>query len=189
MHENISNFASILEQAVVRNQLYREAAVKVFSQLKNDGENELVARWIRTHIFAHGLFGNPKEDTNKWFLDATQTEAMARDLAMTWRTQHLSGKLIPCRWDLQPIYTMVDMEIWDEPCRSLLDTALADDRALDGFTLMLYGGAYATGKDTIGKMCTLGKYLERANSRLSSSASIHMTVSVALQKAVGRGAS
>jgi energy-coupling factor transporter ATP-binding protein EcfA2 len=165
MHEKIYNFAEILEGAVGRNKSYRDIAVKIFSQLKSDGENELVALWLRTHVFAHNLFGN-RRDQGKWFLDASQTEAMTRELAATWRSQHLSGKLIPCRWDLQPVYTMVDMNVWDEPCRNLLDELLDDNNALDGFTLMLYGGPYSTGRDIVGKMCDLSRYLERAKARL-----------------------
>ena len=191
MHEKIHNFAEILEGAVGRNKSYRDIAVNIFSQLKSDGENELVARWLRTHAFAHNLFGNRSDQgrsTDKWFLDASQTEAMTCELAATWRSQHLSAKLIPCRWDLQPVYTMVDMNVWDEPCRNLLDELLDDNNALDGFTLMLYGGPYSTGRDTVGKMCDLSRYLERAKARLQPDTDIDPSVRTALQKAIGRGA-
>lgn len=83
---------------------------------------------------------------------------------------------------------MVDMEVWDEPCRRALDELLVDDRALDAFTLLLYGGAFTVSRETVGRLCTLDRYLERATARLSSGADIHQTVRVALQKAVGRGA-
>ena len=43
MYEKINNFPSILEQAINRNKENREAAAKVFSQLKGDSESELVA--------------------------------------------------------------------------------------------------------------------------------------------------
>jgi energy-coupling factor transporter ATP-binding protein EcfA2 len=190
MHEKIYNFAEILERAAGRNKDYRDTAVKIFSQLKSDGENELVALWLRTHVFAHSLFGNRSDQgrsPDKWFLDASQTEAMTRELAATWRSQHLSGKLIPCRWDLQPVYTMVEMDVWDKPCRNLLDELLDDNNALDGFTLMLYGGAYSTGRDTVGKMCDLSRYLERAKARLKPGTDIDPSVRTAMQKVVGRG--
>lgn len=34
---------------------------------------------------------------------------------------------------------MLDTAIWDNPCRKVLDDELAEDRALDAFTLMLFG--------------------------------------------------
>lgn len=188
MHEKIHNLAEILEESVRRAPDSRESAVKIFSQLMSDGESELVARWIRSHFFVWGLYGNRSESTNKWFLNSTQTETVARELATKWRTEQLSGKLVSCRWDLQPVDTMVDMGIWDTPCRSGLDQSLSEQRALDGFTLMLYGGAYVTGRETLGKMCDLEKYLERVKSRLESTTSIEPTVRVALKKAAGRGA-
>ena len=43
-----------------------------------------------------------------------------------------------------PVYTMINTEIWDDLCRKSLDGALSDDRALDAFTLMLYGAHYTT---------------------------------------------
>jgi hypothetical protein len=186
MHEKISNLASILEQAVNRNKDNREAAVRVFSHLKGDDETELVAHWIRTHVFAHKLFGH-SGGAEKSFLDYSQTTAMVRELTTTWRTQHLAGDLIPCRWDLQPVYTIVDADLWDDHCRKLLDEMLAeDDKVLDAFALMLYGGPYSTDRDMVGKICNLEKFLQRANSRLSTSAPLEATARVALQKAVGR---
>jgi energy-coupling factor transporter ATP-binding protein EcfA2 len=188
MHEKIYNFANILEQAVRRDKKYAAVAVKIFSQLRSDGESELIACWLRSHLFAFMLYGNKQQSSDKAFLNLDQTEALARELTGRWRSEHLSGKLLPCRWDLQPAYSMADMGVWDEPCRGALDESLADNRALDGFTLLLYGGVYTVSRETVGKLCTLEKYLERANSRLNSGAELHETVRVALQKAVGRGA-
>jgi hypothetical protein len=188
MHEKIKNIASILEQAVNRNKGKREAAANVFSHLKSDGESELIATWIRTHVFAHNLFGNRGEGDDRSFLDYSQTTAMVRELVTQWRTQHLAGKLLPCQWDLQPVYTMVDADAWDDPCRKLLDEMMGDDdKALDAFTLMLYGGPYSTGREMVSKICNLEAYLRNAATRLNASTDIDATVKVALQKAVGRG--
>lgn len=184
MHEKIRNFVSILEQAVKRDQKYRKIAANVFKNLRNAKEKELVAYWLRSHFFAFGLHGCEKRGDNTWFLDQEQTEAVARDLTAAWRGDHLAGKLLPCRWDLQPVYTMVDMGVWDEPCRQSLDETLEHDDALDGFSLMLYGGAFTTDRATIGKMCSLEMFLDRAKSRLKSTDGIHESVQVALKKAV-----
>jgi hypothetical protein len=187
MHETIRNFVSILEDAVKRDGNFREVARKVFTNLRNSGENELVAYWIRSHFFAHGLYGCEKRSGDASFLNQEQTEAIARELGAKWRVEHLSGKLLPCRWDLQPLYTMVNMGIWDDLCRGTLDEALVDDKALDGFTLLLYGGAYTIDREMLGKMCSLKKYLDRAKSRLDSRSDIHESIQVALRKAVGGG--
>jgi hypothetical protein len=162
-------------------------AVAVFSNLMSAEEDELTAYWLRSHIFAHRLFGNPTGRDNTSFLDKDQTLAMARQKSIAWRAIHMAGKLIPCRWDLQPVYTMIDMGVWDDQCRQLVDTALADNRAVDGLTLMLYGSYYTTGEDTIAKLCSYDLYAKRATERLEASADPpHESVLVALRKAVGR---
>jgi len=140
MHEVVQTFAEILERCVIRNPEFATTATSVFSNLCNADENELVSCWIRRQIFRHGLFGRELRSENASILDAEQTKAMALDLSHGWRSLHLSGKLIPCRWDLMPVYTMLDTGVWDEPCLKALDAVLVDDRALDAFTLMLFVG-------------------------------------------------
>ena len=98
----------------------------------------------------------------------------------------MSEKLIPCRWDLMPVYTMLDTGIWDDPCRKALDEVLKDDRALDAFTLMLYGGANTVGKESVEKMCSYDEYIRRVEARLAST-NLHETVRIALGKAKDGG--
>jgi hypothetical protein len=183
------NFASVLERAVMHDERMQPIAAKVFTDLRNADESVLTAFWLRHHVFMHGLFGNKKEGTKGAFLNQEQTEALAREMSIACRTLHLSGKLIPCRWDLQPLYTMVDIGIWDDQCRNLLDQALNDDRALEGFTLMLYGGHYTTGTELVEKICTLDSYVARVKARLAApgATTSHETVLAALKRAAKGG--
>ena len=63
------------------------------------------------------------------------------------------------------------------------------DRALDGFTLMLFGGNYMAETSTVAKICSYETYVDRAQNRLTSATAseLHETVRMALQKAVDRG--
>lgn len=187
MHEALRGLAAVLEQAVRRNPGLREQATTVFTNLRGSGDSELAAYWLRTHFFVYGLFGREQRGGEAWFLSAKQTEALAQEMAHDWRLEHLSGKLIPCRWDLQTVYTMVDTEVWDDPCRKALEEGLADDRGLDGFTLMLFGGPFSTEQSTVGKICNYESYLERVRLRLNSNKTnkIHESVRVAFRKALG----
>lgn len=185
IYEALRDLADVLRNAVRRQQNLRENAAAVFRNLRNR-DSELTAYWIRSHIFAYGLFGRERRESNDWFLNQEQTEALAVDMAREWRGLRLSGKLIPCHWDLQTVYTMLDTEVWDDPCRTALTDMLSDDRALDGFTLMLFGGVFSTERSTIEKMLSYESYIERARLRLNSDA-VHETVRVALRKAVGDG--
>lgn len=182
MHEIVQNLAEILENCVRRNPDFQETATKIFVNLKNQEEDELVPSWLRRQVFRHGLYGHLKHPENAAILTAEQTDAVANDLSHRWRTEHLSGKLIPCRWDLTPIYTMLDTGIWDDPCRRALDAELNDQRVVDGLTLMLYGGIYFTDQETISKICTYDQYRAKVDMRLKSD-NIEASLRVALVKA------
>ncbi|MGW1425742.1 KAP family P-loop NTPase fold protein [Bradyrhizobium manausense] len=182
MHEVVQNLAEVLERCVRRNPSFQGKATTIFSNLRNQGEDELTALWLRRQIFLHGLFGRDRRSENAPILTDQQTEAVAKDMSHNWRTQHLSRKLIPCRWDLSPLYTMLDTGIWDDPCRKVLDDELADDRALDAFTLMLFGGNYTNGRETVEQMCSYDPYMARVEARLAS-IDLHETVRVAMEKA------
>jgi hypothetical protein len=188
MRESIRGLATVLERAVVRKPEFRKNALEVFNNLRSAGESELTARWLRLHLFVYGLYGKEKRGGDAWFLNAEQTEALARDMANTWRPEHLSGKLIPCRWDLQPVYTMIDTGIWDDLCRKILNETLAEVRAIDGFTLMLFGGAFTTDKSTIAAMCDYDSYIKRVQERLDSTKSTELdeTVRVACGRFLGK---
>jgi hypothetical protein len=184
MHEVIGSFADILERCVRHNPGFAKTATSVFSNLRNSDEDDLVSLWLHRQIFLHGLFGRELRSQNARILDAEQTKAVALDLSHKWRSLHLSGNLIPCRWDLTPVYTMLDTGLWDEPCRKALDGVLGDTRALDAFTLMLYGGAHTVDKSLVEKMCSYEEYGRRIGVRLASP-DLHETVRTALVRAKG----
>lgn len=182
MHEVVQSLAEVLERCVLRNPTFQKTARTIFTNLRNQDEDELAALWLRRQIFLHGLFGRERRPENALILTAEQTDAVAKDMSHNWRTQHLSRKLIPCRWDLSPLYTMLDTGIWDDPCGKVLDEELAEDRALDAFTLMLFGGNYTNGRETVEKMCSYDPYIARVEARLAVT-DLHETVRVALEKA------
>jgi hypothetical protein len=178
-------FSSVLERAVLINDDLRTKAGTVFTNLRNLDGDVLTAFWLRHHFFRHGLFGNSERTNYGAFLTREQTEALARDMAVRWKSLHWAGKLVPCRWDLQPVFSMVDMSIWDDKCRQLLDEVLNDDRALDGFTLMLYGQGFTTGSETVEKICSWDAYRLRVVARLASPKinEADESVQIALKKA------
>jgi len=182
MHEVVQNLAEVLERCVLRNPSFQTAAATIFTNLRNQGEDELTAHWLRRQIFLHGLFGRDRRSDNALILTDKQTEAVAEDMSHNWRTLHLSGRLIPCRWDLSPIYTMLDTGMWDDPCREALDRELADDHAVDALTVLLFGGAYTNGRETVEKMCSYNPYIARVDARLAAG-NLHETVRVAIEKA------
>ncbi|WP_316234156.1 KAP family NTPase [Bradyrhizobium sp. SZCCHNR1098] len=185
MHEILQKLSDILMDRVKRDPAFKETATKIFVNLKSQGDGVLTALWLRRHISGYGLYEQEKQQEKALFLTAEQTEAMTKDLSHGWRTEHLSGRLIPCRWDLMPIYTMINTGIWDEPCRKALDEQLEKSEAVDGLTLMLYGSIYSTEKEIVAKICDYENYRSKVKSRLANE-DLDLTVRAALNKALGK---
>ena len=189
MHETVQSFADILERASSENDDVRVEAAQVFRYLCADGESELVANWLRAHFFIYGLFGRNKRGGNKWFLTEKETVDVAESLAKNWRDQHLQGLLIPCRWSLQTVYTLIDVGVWDDECRIKLLTALEDERAFFGLALMLFGGHFSSEKLTIENIIGYEEFMGRAQKIADSNkfGNLHESVRSAIGKAVSGG--
>ena len=83
---------------------------------------------------------------------------------------------------------MVDIGIWDIPCRDKLNEALKTDEVVDGLTLMLFGANFATGQDFIEKLCGYERYISRVQQRIDSKKKdeLDKSLSLALEKALSR---
>lgn len=83
------------------------------------------------------------------------------------RVKHLAGQLIPCRWDLMAVYTMVDTSEWDGECRKALEDVLQFNEVVDSLTLLFYGAGYTTDKTTVEKVVGYDQYIKRVRERLT----------------------
>jgi hypothetical protein len=185
MHSIIHDVAGLLDRALHRQPNLTDVAARIFTNLRSN-DDVLTAIWLRSHIFRHNLFGQTNQGDRVLFLTADQTKALALDFSKEMRPKQLSGTLIPCRYDLQPVYTMIDVGEWDDPCKNVLQSNIENGPALDGFTLMLYGGNYSTGRSTIEKMCSYDFYLSKVKARVESPefGQLHESVRLALKKAL-----
>jgi hypothetical protein len=182
-------FIELLVGTTERSDTMRSEVRDLFNVLIEQREMELAPHLLRSQIHAHGLFGN-RQQNGKGFLSREDTQRAAEKLSESWRDMHLSGNLLPSIWSLQPVYTMIDTGKWDQQCRSVVDTLIQEDAALDSFTLMMYGAYYSTDKSTVEKICSYDNYVKRVNERVSKQglrSEVHSSVMVALEKALRGG--
>ena len=168
MHKVIRNLAAVMENAVLRNEAeFAPIARDVFTMLRAADENVLTAVWLRSHLFCYGLFGKARQYNNiRTFLEDQETERGIRAMSSVLRERHLKGELLAWRWDLQPVYTMVDGGAWDLSCQRAMEDALVDPKALDGLTLMLFGGGFSVDRAMMQRMCSIDGYLDLVRARL-----------------------
>lgn len=133
-------------------------------------------------MFHHGLFGYTSSDRGRVFLERGEAEQIARDTAAKYRDQHLTGRFLWTLWELDPVYTMIDTDAWDDACRERLSGFFQDPRAVDALTLMFFGRHYTTGRGTISKFVDLETYFAAVERRLADEG-MHESVRLALKKA------
>lgn len=154
----------------------------LISRLDSMGDVTFTSYVLRVHVHLHGLFGWKKRENETPFLTEEVTKSLVKSQSSTFRDKHLTSNWVASLLHLSPIYNMIDVGLWDEECRNRLDTILSRPEALDGFTLLLYGGGYSTDSKDLKKVLNSSSYLERVNRRLKDSG-IDSTVEAALRKA------
>lgn len=180
-----SSFAELFERKFETSPPFREHAESIIRHFIQINEKELMPAWLRTHLFAHRLFGNRGGTTEKFLLPAQETQDAIEVLCQQWRKEHFAGELLQSRWSLQTVYSMIDAEAWDAECKELLVSWMSEDAVVDGICLFLFGSYYSTGYETVEAFCGVDFLLRRANERLSSSDNLDPSLRVALKKAVG----
>jgi hypothetical protein len=178
--------APLIWQGLKSAQLRADEAKSIFEVLVANDDLHLAPVWLQEHFRIHGLFGY-KQEQRPAFLTANETEAAAWRMARAHRRLHRRGTLLPALWVMNPIWNMVDIDAWDDACRTKLDRALKGDEALDGFTLLVFGGDRSGDKASLQGICDYDAYIKRAKARLAKldQAATEPSLVAALSKAVG----
>lgn len=186
MPEVARTFANLFMEMAKKSKAFEAQAGTLVARLIEVEDVTLTSILIRTHIHAHGLFGRPKRDDQKRFLSSERTKQFAWTTSERDRDRHLEGNWLSGQWHAQPIYTMIDAAVWEGACRSKLTKELDNPRALDCFTVMLYGGNYSTEWSTVEKIVDGNVYKAKLEARLKDDAfsALHESVRVSLRKAI-----
>ena len=159
-----------------------KSAHEIYLNLLKQEEVELTSSLMRFHIFHHGLFGHsPRQDYGA-FMESGESATIAHEVSIEYRNKHLTGRFFWGLWEWQSLCTMIDTGIWDDACRLRMKEFLMDPRGVDALTLMLFGSAFFTGRDTLSKIIDLDFYLECVDRRLEDPG-LNSPLRVALDKA------
>lgn len=145
----------------------RQAARQIFVALANFDDRSLVPEILRRQFFAYGLHGVRNDGDRGAILTQDQTVEWTDKLLPKWKTLHLSGDLLSTVVDLHAFHALLDLNMWDEECKSKIQEELSEDRFFDRFTLMAFGATYFTEPETVERMVGLRFYRERVEARLA----------------------
>jgi hypothetical protein len=180
----VDNVGDILPRAVKRRPGLKGAARDVFHDLAERGDLTLVPNWLREQMWAHGLFDLRARGGETWY---TYKEALlwCDRLSKAWKQRLLQENLVKQAWDLHWAYAMLQSKNWDDDCRNRLTALLFDDETFDNLILMMFGGAYVTGKTAIAELCDPTTFWSRVDQRLESDG-VAPEVRQALEKSKAR---
>ena len=185
MHEIGRGFADLFKRQIRLSDDFRSRAPTLFDELMAREEVTLVSYLIRAHIFSHGLFERDERGSEGAFLDKERTQEIAISLSRRWRERHLAEpRWLGTLWDLQPVFTMLSTDYWDDPCRQRVGDFLEDDGATEALTLMMFGAVYSTETHTVARIVDLERYVSRLHELIDDSSDLHETVRVSIGKAL-----
>lgn len=186
MPEIIRGFSDILIVAVQRDPTLQSTHRELLEHFLNIDERELSSSLIRHHIHLFGLFGNTGSSARFFLLEKEVIEDFAVIRSKQYRNEHLNGDLISTLWTLMPVYTMIDIGIWDDACRTRLQSLAEQEGRIGSLSLLLFGGNYTTERQTIEKLVGVNWYLERARHFLDevNPDQVHPSVLTAVKKAL-----
>ncbi len=180
------DFCQLSEKAMRNNEEFLGQAKDVFMSLQKAGDITLTAFLLNYHITQHGLFGLSKRGENIVFLTEEETNKEVRDAAKKYRTAYLEGNFIAGCWGPEPILIMIYTGVWDDECKNRMEDLIKDDKGLDGFTLIFFGGYSRTERPTIEKIVSYDNYIERLRTRVvdQTDQGPHETVRQAIERAL-----
>lgn len=139
---------------------YRAFAAQSFEQLQQSGDRNVVADTLRMHMFCYGLYNcGPRDSLAKGaFLDPHTVQKLVEAAAHRDKHAFLTSNWIMSLSTFAPLFTMIDVGIWDDTCRSRMAELMAGEPGLDGITLMLFGGNSIVSKGTLNVLVGLENY-------------------------------
>jgi len=181
-------FGELFERVSAAQPEFRVEAKNILIELLSDGDVALASYILIEQAFHHGLFDLNKSDGVVEIATAEEVTNLASELAASLRDRHLDSDWAVNLRDPQPIVLMVHIGAWNQACMGKLESLLQEDKGLDSFVLMLFGGQYMVGRDFIDRMVPISTFLERINARVGSESlqEAHPSVRAALKKALNR---
>lgn len=182
MKQVARSFADLFDGAVKRNAELRDEADTIVRQLNSKNDVVLLNLILRRQVFAHGLFRKKKRADGIQLMSASEVERLVCTASGMYREQHLGGHLLQKLWDIAPIYNMNDAQVWDDKCREKVLEILLDDKALDGFVVLVFSGPYSIERSDVDVLVDCSLLAKRINDRLESASDVSSNVRELLER-------
>ncbi|MFP4003161.1 MAG: P-loop NTPase fold protein [Alphaproteobacteria bacterium] len=161
---------SMLRVLLAQRPRYREVAGDIIAQLAEAEELALISVLLRGEIFAHGLFDrHPRKGMPPAMSPERARTALIKSASQCVAAM-MNGTLLPRLQDFTPLWNMVSVGVWSQPCRSRLADVLTADKAFDAVVLMCFGGDTSTDPALLETVLDVDAFAERVRTRMAGPA-------------------
>lgn len=171
----ISDVASGVFDALVKQKIYSKAlAERYFNAILESGDLALVTIILRDHLINYGCFGYaPSERTV--FLSKDESQKITRVLSERFKAAHLATDWIKSLPHSVPLYLMIISGVWDKSCRLKLSAQLDEEElAIVKVCMLLFGGHYSVGHETIEALLGVDEFHRRVGEVLKRTAELRL---------------
>lgn len=157
----------MLRALLVQRPRFRDVLGDIVADMTEGEELALVSVLLRGEIFAHGLFDRRPRKGVPPAMAADRARAALIKSASQCVTAMMSGTLLPRLQDFTPLWNMISVGVWSQPCRSRFAEAMKADAVFDAVVLMGFGGDSATEPALLESVLDADAFAERVKQRTS----------------------
>lgn len=167
MRSLIGNFSAVLTNAVKREPSFKQVSPRVLLALQEADDVLLLPDIIRDQFRAHGLF-NSEPDGTATLASSEMVSTLGIALCSEWRHAVLSGQLLPKLNELDAVWAIRQVGLWDRECFTAFTASLAERENFERAIVMMFGGNYTAQRASIGMLCELDQFEASVNAAIAA---------------------
>jgi hypothetical protein len=164
----LSEMVGIITRSSGRNIKLRNGFSSLLSQLVSEGELSMTSALVRSHFFAHGMYGYQQQEDREWFIDRSKTDELSKILLPLITDNLQSGTLLSKLYSLESIYLANAMDRSNTNIKKSINDFISTPEGVDTLTLIWFGGGYKSSKNFIEQFCSVPNYINAIKSRKMS---------------------
>ena len=134
----VSLISDIFLSAAHRSAGLRSSALSIVDILYKNGNICLLSHLLRDQIYAHDIVKGPNSGLKVQIGSTNEMKARAFDIGKAWREEHLKSSWVFQSWDLNPVFFMKDLGLWDMDCKIRFANLTAQSSTFSALVLMLF---------------------------------------------------
>jgi hypothetical protein len=143
-----------------------QVAPRIVSKLIGQGDVHLPTDVLRQHVLGQGLFGSEGRGMTGQLWEPAEAKELSLSFARELREQLLQGVLVQRLVTAQPLFLLLNTDVWDAGCTEVFARSLTTPEVLDRFVTSSFWGSTTLSNGAIDKLVGLGKFRSLVDHRM-----------------------